>query len=497
MNSFPHIQSETQKRPLKILQFGQGNFLRAYLDWMFERLNRETDFNAGVHILQPMAPKAGLTLEKLREQKHLYTVLLRGLKNGKPFVSKDIIECVIGSSNATSEWIEVLKCAESESLRFIVSNTTESGIVYQEESYSPSQCPKTFPAKVASLLYHRYKTFSGDSSKGLLFLPCELIENNGQQLKNIILKYAEDWRLEVGFTQWVHESNHFANTLVDRIVPGFPSDEIESISKDLGYRDDLLVCGELYHLLAIDGDEIFQKELPFDQTNMNVIFTHDLAKYRSRKVKVLNGIHSMSVLLAHLMGVDTVREMIEHPELHRFINKASLEEISPTIDMDELEKSDYIKSVMERFANPYIHHLCMSISLNSISKFKVRVLPTLLEYIDIKGKAPSCLTFSFAALIQFYKVTHRDDGKYFGMNHHRPYQIQDSSEQLERMKSIWSYHHDDLGELVHTILAESSFWDEDLSRFPDLSEQIRSHLCSIHQHGASEALNQLLSSQES
>jgi tagaturonate reductase len=488
----PILQQQTRAVTERALQFGDGNFLRGYIDWMFDRLNEEVNFDAGIHVVQPRRAEVGHVLNKFKEQNHTYTVLLRGLKRGERSVERRVITSVLSSSNAVCEWPLLKQKMENPDLRFIVSNTTEAGIVYSEEAHDPNMAASTFPAKITALLHHRFLNFSGAEDKGLLFLPCELIEANGDQLKEIVLTYARDWNLGEDFMNWIHQANHFANTLVDRIVPGFPKDEIYEISQKFGYRDDILVCGEPYHLLAIQGDDVFSKELPFSKTDMNVVFTDDLQQYRSIKVKVLNGVHTMSVLLSHLMGNETVKETLDHQWLNAFILQGALGEISPTIDMDEEYKSNYIYDVLERFSNPFMKHLCLSISLNSIAKFKVRVLPTLLESMSDKGGAPACLSLSFAALIQFYKVSLVKDGVFYGETEKGPYVIQDDPENLNVMQSIWDEHSDQLELVVKKVLAQSQFWGQDLSSDTALVKEVTLSLETLTNQGGEAAIRRVL-----
>ena len=490
--ALPALKRNPRSVRERVLQFGEGNFLRGFIDWMFDRLNEETEFDAGIHVVQPKCDQTGFVLNKLQEQNHAYTVLLRGLKNGERSVEERVITSILSSSNAVSEWALLKQKVENADLRFIVSNTTEAGIAYQQESLLLNQCPTTFPAKITALLHHRFLIFSGATDKGILFLPCELIESNGNKLKEIILRYAKDWSLGEDFVNWVNQSNHFANTLVDRIVPGFPSDEIDDICQKFGYRDDVVVCGEPYHLWAIEGDEVFSKELPFSKTDMNVVFTDNLQQYRSRKVKVLNGVHTMSVLLSHLMGNETVKDTLDHPLLNAFIQQGALCEISPTIDMDEDDKNNYIHGVLERFANPFMKHLCLSISLNSIAKFKVRVLPTLLESLHSKGCAPACLSLSFAALIQFYKVSSVKDGVFYGETAQGSYIIQDDPKVLKVMQSLWSEHPDQPELIVHKVLAQSSFWGQDLSTETTLVHEVSASLQTLMSKGGEAAIRRIL-----
>ena len=376
----------------KIIQFGEGGFLRGFADWMVKILNEETDFNASVVVVQPIEKGMCKILEN---QNCNYTHIMRGLRDGKPVVEEKYIDVISGCVEPYEDFDKFLALAENPDARFVVSNTTESGIAFNGDD-SPKKAPHiTFPAKVTLLLKKRFDL----NQKGFIFLPCELIEENGKTLKKYILDYASLWGFGEEFKKFVNEENIFCNTLVDRIVTGYPKDE----DLPLKATDNMLNTSELFHLWVIEGPESIKKEIPFDKTNLNVIFTDNLDMYRTRKVRILNGAHTSMIPYAMLKGIETVRDCMENEEMYAFLNKCVFEEIIPTLDMNKSELIGYANEVFERFKNPFIKHLCASISLNSISKFKVRVLPSLLEYVKRFGKTPKNLTFSLAKLIEFYK----------------------------------------------------------------------------------------------
>lgn len=376
----------------KIIQFGEGGFLRGFADWMVKILNEETDFNASVVVVQPIEKGMCKILEN---QNCNYTHIMRGLRDGKPVVEEKYIDVISGCVAPYEDFDKFLALAENPDARFVVSNTTESGIAFSRDD-TPEKAPHiTFPAKVTLLLKRRFDL----NQKGFIFLPCELIEENGKTLKKYILDYASLWGFGADFKNFVNEENIFCNTLVDRIVTGYPKDE----DLPLKATDNMLNTSELFHLWVIEGPESIQKEIPFDKTNLNVIFTDNLDMYRTRKVRILNGAHTSMIPYAMLKGIETVRDCMENEEMYAFLNKCVFEEIIPTLDMNKSELVGYANEVFERFKNPFIKHLCASISLNSISKFKVRVLPSLLEYVKRFGKNPENLTFSLAKLIEFYK----------------------------------------------------------------------------------------------
>ncbi|MBS7297936.1 MAG: tagaturonate reductase [Eubacteriales bacterium] len=417
-------------RPEKVIQFGEGGFLRGFVDWILQITNEKTDFDASVVVVQPI--KEGLC-DKLAAQDCVYTHIARGMKDGVPIVDKKIIDVISRTVKPYDDYDSYLKLAENPDFRFVFSNTTESGIAYVAEDKLDDVPPKSFPAKVTALLHKRF-TLGLD---GFIFMPCELIEKNGETLKKIILQYADLWNLGDSFKAWVEEKNIFCNTLVDRIVTGYPKDE----KIDLGYEDNMLNTSELFHLWVIEAPKSVLNEIPFDKTGLNIIITDNLDMYRTRKVRILNGAHTSMIPYAMLEGVETVKDCMEDKKMSEFVHKCVFDEIIPTLDLPKEELVDYAENVFERFNNPFIRHFCSSISLNSVSKFKVRVLPSLLEYIKRTGNMPENLIFSLAKLIEFYKNgTPTDD-----------------AEVCAFMKE----------KSVEEILANKAFWDTDLSFLKD------------------------------
>lgn len=415
-----------QIRPERVIQFGEGGFLRGFVDWILQILNEETDFNGSAVVVQPI--EQGMC-DMLQKQDCVYTHIMRGLCDGKPSVDKKIIDVISRTVKPYDDYDAYLRLAENPDFRFIVSNTTESGIEYIEEDRPDDTPPKSFPAKLTALLQKRFEL----GLSGFIFMPCELIDKNGENLKKCILKYADNWDLGEEFKNWIETENIFCNTLVDRIVTGYPKGE----KIDLGYEDNMLNTSELFHLWVIEGPRSILKELPFDKTKLNIIITDNLEMYRTRKVRILNGAHTSMIPYAMLEGIETVKECMENDKIRSFVNKCVFEEIIPTLDLPKEDLIDYADNVFERFNNPYIRHLCASISLNSVSKFKVRVLPSILEYIKRIGKTPQNLIFALVKLIEFYKNgTPNDD-----------------PEIISFMKE----------KSVKEILANEKFWDTDLS----------------------------------
>lgn len=414
----------------KIIQFGEGGFLRGFIDWIVQLTDEATDFNAGVVVVQPI--EKGMCA-KLEEQNCVYTNVMRGIKNGVPTVDKKKIDVISRTIEPYQDFNAYLKLAENPDFRFIISNTTESGITFDESDRIENAPNVTFPAKVTLLLKKRFEL----GLNGFIFLPCELIDKNGETLKKYVLDYIKMWNLSGDFAKWVEEKNIFCNTLVDRIVTGYPRDE----KIDLGYEDNMINTSEIFHLWVIEGPECIKEEFPFEQAQLNIIVTEDLERYRTRKVRILNGAHTAMIPYAMLKGLETVGDCMNDEKMCAFVKKCVYDEIIPTLDLPYEELKDYADNVFERFQNPYIKHLCASISLNSVSKFKVRVLPSVLEYIKRKNEMPENLLTSFAKLIEFYKTDMPNDDE----------------KVIEFMKNSD----------VKTILANTKLWDTDLSFLAD------------------------------
>ncbi|XHR27920.1 MAG: tagaturonate reductase [Chthoniobacteraceae bacterium] len=476
-------------RPEKVLQFGEGNFLRAFVDWMIDEANERAGFNGSVVAVQPIAQ--GLA-GKINEQDGLYTLIARGVEAGKVVENRRIISSISRALNPYDQWASLVELVRSADLRFVISNTTEAGIAYVEEPHTPGVCPNSFPAKVANLLYERFQAVQGDAAKGLVFIPCELIERNGAKLKEYVLKHAAAWNLGAEFTAWIESANAFLNTLVDRIVPGYPRAEAEALVNELGYQDNLIDTGEVFHLWVIEGPAKYAEEFPLAKAGLNVIWTDDQTPYRTRKVRVLNGAHTSSVLASYLGGLDTVGEMMDDPVFGKFIRRAVFDEIVPALPMEEAAKKAFAEAVVERFQNPFIRHELLSISLNSVSKWKVRVLPSLLDTVKNTGKLPAALAFSLAALISFYKGTATPEGAFQGLRNGAAYPIRDDADILEFFKTRWASLASEPAALAKETLSQTAFWGQDLNAIPGLTEAVASGLAAIQTKGARAAVEALL-----
>ena len=386
---------DKKQRTERVIQFGEGGFLRGFVDWMLQKVNDNSDFDGSVVVVQPI--EQGMC-DMLSAQDCVYTHVCRGVEGVDTTVVDVISRCV----KPYEDFAAYLALAEQPEMRFVVSNTTESGIVFSSDDKITDAPPKSFPAKVTLLLKKRYDLGLG----GFIFLPCELINRNGDNLKKCILQYADLWNLGDDFKAWVEKENVFTNTLVDRINTGYPRGE----DLGLGYEDNMANTSEFFHLWVIETDFDLDSEMPFSKTDLNVIITPDkLEMYRTRKVRILNGAHTSLVPYAMLSGLDTVKSCLDDETMSTHLKKCVFDEIIPTLDLPKDELLSYANSVVERFSNPYIKHYLSAIALNSVSKFKVRVLPSILEYINRYGKMPETLLFAFAKLIDFYKTDMTND----------------------------------------------------------------------------------------
>ncbi|WP_180130742.1 tagaturonate reductase [Rhodoferax sp. BLA1] len=474
-------------KPVRILQIGDGNFLRAFVDWMVDVTNGAGLMNAEVIMAQPI--DRGIA-DLMKAQDQLFTVLLRGVQNGQPVQSKRLVSCVKDTLNPYTQWDAMLATMQDPALRFVVSNTTEAGIAYVPEAMVEGKCPANFPAKVTALLLARFKAFGGSPESGLVFLPAELIEANGTKLKNYLLQFAQAWDLPAEFINWVQAHNVFCNTLVDRIVPGFPAAEAEALFADFGYKDPLTVAAEPFLLWVIEGPAKIADELPLHKAGLDVVWTEDLQPYRTRKVRILNGAHTASSLAAYCAGLDTVREMTEDAVVSKFLNKVMFEEIVPFVPLPEAERKAYAETIVERFANPHIRHELISIALNSVSKWQVRVLPTIKDYAAKHGNSPAGLSFSLAALLTFYDGQFAANGDYQGLRQGQSYPIKDNADILVIMHAAW-HGATDMGQVATSLLADIRLWGEDLTQVPGLAQQTTNALIRIKEIGIKSAMSAL------
>ena len=485
------VGSQNNDMPERIIQFGEGNFLRGFVTWMVNRLNANGLFNGKVVVAQPI--KVGLA-KLINDQDGLYTLLMRGISEGKELDNREIVTCISRGIDPYSQYDALMECARNPEMRFMISNTTEAGIVYVDEPRPRTECPTSFPAKVCAFLYERFKHFNGAQDKGMVIICCELIDRNASQLKKIVFKLARQWELRNDFLDWVESSCTFVNTLVDRIVPGYPRDNAEEICGELGYNDQLLDTTELFHLWVLEGANEIAEELPFHKLGLNVVWTDDMTPYRTRKVRMLNGAHTSSVLGAYLAGIDTVGEMMNDDLFAKFVEKILLDEILPQVPGEYQSNKEFALSILDRFRNPFIRHELLSISLNSVSKWKVRVLPSIKDYLAAKEALPPMLTYSLAALIAFYHGVGSNEPELRGTRNGKSYSIKDGIDELVFFEKRWhAFHHNhDLRVLVGTILANEALWGEDLTLLPGMVDMVTSRLQSILTLGVRETVTALV-----
>jgi mannitol-1-phosphate/altronate dehydrogenase len=502
------------KRPERVLQYGEGNFLRAFADWQIDILNEKTAFNGNVVAVQPRSREGGAGA-RINAQGGLYTTILRGLEGGRKIEEFRTIRSLSRCVNPYTQFDEYFACAENPELRFVLSNTTEAGIAYNPGEHLGDRPQVSFPGKLTALLYRRYEYFRGDPVKALVCIPCELIDRNGDTLRGLVERYAGEWALGEGFTRWLGACV-FCNTLVDRIVSGFPGGETEPLWERLGYRDELLTAGELFYLWIIEkppaGAWNYRGEFPLEEAGLKVIWTDDLEFYRTRKVRILNGAHSAAAPVAFLYGLDTVGQSVEDPQVSRFMRRAIFEEIIPALESGAVVEAAasgaaavsrdglvrFAEETLERFANPFINHQLLSISLNSVSKFKTRVLPSILSYQKKYGRAPRALCCSLAALIMFYRGVNSPGnadggGEMEGRRAGEPYLIRDDGDILRRFAALWAaadrtggYDVPDspaLEGLVRAVLGCRDWWGEDLNDYPGIGEAVTAALGTILKDG--------------
>lgn len=476
------------KYPEKILQFGEGNFLRAFADWMVDLTNERGEFKGSIVLCQPI-PQGNPAM--FDEQDSVYTLVMRGIEDGKAVEKSRKITSVSRCINAYANWDEVLKLAKSADLKAVISNTTEAGIAYKAGDKVTDAPPSSFPAKVAVFLYERYKTFNGAEDKGLLFLPVELIDFNGTELKRIVLQYAKEWNLEQAFIDWVETANKFTNTLVDRIVTGYPKDQIAEFEEKLGYKDNILVTSEVFNLWVIEGKKEWADILPVHKSGANVIWTDDVKPYKMRKVRILNGGHTSTVLAAYLAGHDIVLDFMNDPLFKKYLDVLLQKEVIPTLDLPLQELQDFAASVGDRFANPYIKHKLLDISLNSCSKFNARCLPSLLEYVNRLGDLPEVLTFSLAAFIKFYDIKKEGDTYKGKRAKGDEYQVKDDEAVMEFFAEIWKTK--DAAAIAKAVLSKKDFWSgKDLTEVKGLADAVALYLHELNTKPVEEVVKSII-----
>lgn len=455
---------------------------------MIDKANRDGIYRGSIVLCQPIAQ--GLK-DMINAQDGVYTLAMRGAENGQPVENIEVITSVSRCINPYENYEDLMEIARSADLEVVVSNTTEAGIAYHEGDQLTDRPPVSFPAKVTAFLYERYKAFNGDPQKGLLFLPVELIDNNGAELKHIVLQYAQEWKLGQDFISWISTANEFTSTLVDRIVTGYPRDEVSYFEEKLGYKDNIIDTSELFNLWVIEGDKKWADKLPVHKTDANVIWTDDVKPYKKRKVRILNGAHTSTVLAAYLAGFNIVGDFMKDDTVRTFMNDVIYKEVIPTLDLPEEELESFAAAVNDRFANPYIKHNLLDIALNSCSKFNARCLPSLLGYVEEKGKLPKCLTFSLAAFIKFYQGEWKD-GVYTGTRKDgTQYPLRDDEAVIRFFADAWAEN--DAEKTAESVLSNKDFWSgKDLTEVPGLKDAVAGYLKEMDKKEIKEIMAELI-----
>lgn len=470
------------QRPIKVVQFGEGNFLRGFVDHMIDIANEQGKFDGSIVLVKP---RDGGNLDQFHAQDCQYTVSLRGMVDDEAKVLNRVVTSVADAVHPYAEHEKYMKLAELDTLRFVVSNTTEAGIVFDETDRFELDPPNTFPGKLTKFLYHRFETFGGDMEKGLVMLPAELIDDNGAVLKQCVMQFVELWGLGEAFAKWLEEACVFASTLVDRIITGYPKASEEEEWAKLGYIDHLMVTGEPFALWVIESDRDISAELPLPAAGLPIIYTHDHKPYKQRKVRILNGAHTSFVLASYLAGNDIVKESMDDDDIRTFMMKTLHEEVIPTLALPKEDLVEFADAVVTRFNNPYVKHALLSISLNSVSKWRARCMPSFLAYIEKTGALPARLTFSLAALMAFYTGSEIRENALIGHRGEQEYKIMDDMAVLTFFRE---YSGRPFQEFAEAFLGREDFFGRNLGEIKGLTETIAAHLQDIHENGMRAAL---------
>ncbi len=466
-------------RPERIIQFGEGNFLRAFVDWIIFNMNEKTDFNSSVVVVQPI--ERGM-IDMLNGQDCLYHVNLQGLDKGEVVNDLTKIDVISRALNPYTDNDAFMALADQPEMRFVISNTTEAGIAFDPTCRLDDAPASSYPGKLTQLLYRRFTTFKGDMTKGLIIFPCELIFLNGHRLKETIYQYIELWQLGEEFKNWFEKACGVYATLVDRIVPGFPRKDIDAIKEKLQYDDNLVVQAEIFHLWVIEAPQEVAAEFPADKAGLNVLFVPSEEPYHERKVTLLNGPHTVLSPVAYLSGLNIVREACQHPVIGRYINKVMFEELLETLNLPKDELVQFGKDVLDRFNNPFVDHQVTSIMLNSFPKYQTRDLPGLKVYLERKGVLPKGLVLGLAAIITYYKGGVREDGAEIVPN--------DAQDIMDMLRDLWSSG--STQKVAEGVLAAENIWGENLNNIPGLTDAVKGYLDDIQEKGMLETVKSIL-----
>lgn len=464
--------------PSRIIQFGEGNFLRAFIDWMVYEMNNKVGFDSGITVVQPI--EQGM-VSMLEEQDCLYHLIEKGLEKGEAVRRVQLIDVINNGINPYTQFEAYMAMGEDLNYRFIVSNTTEAGICFDATDKFEDAPAKSFPGKLTQLMFRRFQTVAGAPDKGFIVMPCELIDRNGDNLLKAILQYVELWNLGAEFKTWVETANFYCNTLVDRIVPGFPRETINEIKEEVGFNDNLVVEGEVFHLLVVEAPEIVKNEFPADKAGLNVLFVPSMKPYRDRKVTLLNGPHTVLSPVGYLSGLDTVAECVDHEVIGAFVRKAMYQELTASLDLPEAELIEFSNDVIDRFRNPFVKHMVTSIMLNSFPKFKTRDLPAVKLYLERKGELPAALVLGLAGICVYYKGGKR------GADEIKP---NDDAAIMELLNNLWASN--DAAVVAEGVLKASFIWGEDLTAVPGLQAKLTALISSVLVNGMMETVKSIL-----
>lgn len=457
----------------RIIQFGEGNFLRCFVDWQLDILNEKKGLDRGITVVRAINTSFPPSLDT---QDGLYTTIIRGIdEKGELVNEKRIITSVNRELNVYTQYDKVAEAFLNPELEFVFSNTTEAGIVFSGEDRYEMEPPVAFPGKLTKFLHMRYRHFAGDASKGLIIIPCELIDYNGEELKRIVIQYCKLWNLESEFIEWLESSNTWCSTLVDRIVTGYPKDEKESLERELGYQDNFMVTGEYFHLFVIQGPEWLEEKLSLKDSGLNIKVVRDIKPYKERKVGILNGAHTALVPVSYLYGIDRVKESLDDVNIRRFLENLIQDEIIPSLNMDKKELKEFADDVIKRFSNPFVKHELLSISLNSMFKFKTRILPQMIRYMEEKNELPKHMMLSLAALAVFYR----------GKRGEETIHLNDEARFLDFYKKEWNSY-DGTPEGARNLaenIASLEHWGYRLDKVPGFVEKLGANIYKIEKDG--------------
>ncbi len=470
----------TSNFPERILQFGGGNFLRGFTDWIIDKYNRQSNHDK-LGVLVAKVRKGG-SYQPWKDQDGLYHFITRGYSNGKVIDKKTLITCISRIVEVHNEWKDFLLSARQADLNIIISNTTETGLRFDELD-SQKEIPSSFPGQLCHWLYERFKFYKGSKEAKCIIIPSELLDHNGQVLKDSILRYSELYQFGDSFNAWVEKHCHFCNTLVDRIVPGISKDRYEEYHTRLGYDDHLMTEGEPYHLWAIETGIDLGRSLPLNRIGLNVIYTKDLHPFKERKIKILNGAHTSMVPIGLLTGVEMVKDVMNDEVFSSFMQKLIYDEILTALDVDFESCEKFAAEVLDRFRNPFLDHYLKTISLYTISKFNARIKPSIKAYVDKKSKLPYRLCLAFAAILVLYR----------GGTEEYDFEPNDEPSKVDRIKGYWEQNGG--GALSKTILtsllADLELWKEDLNQVEGFSELVLDFVNSILQGDLGKKLQEL------